>query len=357
MNADSSRAPGTFRTLGERLLRDAFPAKNAEEVERYLDRATARVRVVVSTKPSRGGPALPPGTAADAGARFRPAELIDHLASDPIRKLRVRHPARRFADSADLVRALEEAGRTTTAVALPARSTADLAHEAASDSAEDRDRISMLGASLAYATGLARDLIRFVDLAIDAAIEMAVNLGDRSLGRRLAFARETARQLERGLGLDHVLAHDLVQDLRCGRPVNRYRADYATIDRDRDRTYLSRLVNYLTPATEIARRLREAHAEDLLQALDVRRQLNLDELDVEVVRTLRQTVNDLAGADLRHVELAGVDLEGVRWSPATRWPEEWRDQIERDSLTVGPDLYEIRPGMNTADNDLALTPL
>ncbi|BDU00110.1 hypothetical protein IFM12276_31380 [Nocardia sputorum] len=41
---------------------------------------------------------------------------------------------------------------------------------------------------------------------------------------------------------------------------------------------------------------------------------------------LEQMLNDFIGADLRKVELAGVPLEGLRWSEqTTQWPDRWRE--------------------------------
>ncbi|MEV0027844.1 hypothetical protein [Nocardia sp. NPDC050793] len=60
---------------------------------------------------------------------------------------------------------------------------------------------------------------------------------------------------------------------------------------------------------------------------------------------LEQMLNDFIGADLRDVDLAGVPLNGVRWSAATtRWPEHWIEQIERDSVSIGDGVFEIHYG-------------
>ncbi|MFF0533587.1 hypothetical protein ACFYT3_35125 [Nocardia amikacinitolerans] len=63
---------------------------------------------------------------------------------------------------------------------------------------------------------------------------------------------------------------------------------------------------------------------------------------------LEQMLNDFIGADLRDVDLAGVPLDGLRWSAATtRWPERWIEQIERDSVPVGDGVFEIHHGTTT----------
>ncbi|WP_280274105.1 hypothetical protein [Nocardia wallacei] len=60
---------------------------------------------------------------------------------------------------------------------------------------------------------------------------------------------------------------------------------------------------------------------------------------------LEQMLNDFTHADLSDVELTGIHLDGVRWSiRTTRWPENWREQIERDSVPLGDDIYEIHYG-------------
>ncbi|MFD6358182.1 hypothetical protein [Nocardia tengchongensis] len=60
---------------------------------------------------------------------------------------------------------------------------------------------------------------------------------------------------------------------------------------------------------------------------------------------LEQMLNDFIGADLREVDLAGVPLEGLRWSEqTTQWPDRWREQIKRDSVHIDDDVYEIHYG-------------
>ncbi|MBF6289893.1 hypothetical protein [Nocardia cyriacigeorgica] len=52
-------------------------------------------------------------------------------------------------------------------------------------------------------------------------------------------------------------------------------------------------------------------------------------------------LNDFLGADLSEVELEGIPLEGLRWSSATKWPGNWRDQIEKVSIQVADDIFEV----------------
>jgi hypothetical protein len=70
MGADAARSPGSFRALGERLLREAFRAKSTEDVEDYLDRAVVRVRYAVDSRPL-------PSLAAIRAGRFAAGALIE----------------------------------------------------------------------------------------------------------------------------------------------------------------------------------------------------------------------------------------------------------------------------------------
>lgn len=56
---------------------------------------------------------------------------------------------------------------------------------------------------------------------------------------------------------------------------------------------------------------------------------------------LYSTVSDMMGADLRHADLGGVPLKGVRWSAETMWPPEWRETICENSIALGEDLFEV----------------
>src|SRR5262249_40075456 len=57
--------------------------------------------------------------------------------------------------------------------------------------------------------------------------------------------------------------------------------------------------------------------------------------------------HDYAGADLRTLELAGLDLQGVRWSDTTQWPPQWEDTIRGHSVPLPGGGYEYRPGGGT----------
>ncbi|WP_040713259.1 hypothetical protein [Nocardia takedensis] len=55
-----------------------------------------------------------------------------------------------------------------------------------------------------------------------------------------------------------------------------------------------------------------------------------------------KVLNNFIGEDLSAVDLVGVHLSGVRWSDDTRWPEDWRDEIEHNSDQISEGIYEIR---------------
>lgn len=111
-----------------------------------------------------------------------------------------------------------------------------------------------------------------------------------------------------------------------------------------------------TFATEIRRALASGIGHDYREALflDLDRvrdtkydgaHANLRYL-VETIATARHhlqaSVTDFAGADLADADLAGLDLEGTRWSSTTRWPRGWAARIERASIRIAPDLFEVR---------------
>ncbi|WP_257231495.1 hypothetical protein [Streptomyces sp. Rer75] len=77
----------------------------------------------------------------------------------------------------------------------------------------------------------------------------------------------------------------------------------------------------------------EAVAQDLYDDLEhaSTRAMALSRAVAEV----EKISNDFVGADLRHANLDGVLLEGIRWDAATIWPDGWEALIRRASLPVG----------------------
>lgn len=59
--------------------------------------------------------------------------------------------------------------------------------------------------------------------------------------------------------------------------------------------------------------------------------------------------NGFTGADLRDVDLAGVDLTGVRWSRSTQWPGAWIDEVASLSIEIEPGIFEVQGGTIQAD--------
>ncbi|WP_433527758.1 hypothetical protein ACQPZ2_44025 (plasmid) [Nocardia pseudovaccinii] len=55
-------------------------------------------------------------------------------------------------------------------------------------------------------------------------------------------------------------------------------------------------------------------------------------------------VNDFTGDDLREAGLQKEDLDGLRWSAQTKWPPEWQEEIDRDSVPIGNGVFEVRQG-------------
>ncbi|NBM19534.1 hypothetical protein GUY61_28925 [Streptomyces sp. GC420] len=77
----------------------------------------------------------------------------------------------------------------------------------------------------------------------------------------------------------------------------------------------------------------EAVAQDL--ADDLEQVKNLAVALSRAVAEVEKISSDFVGADLRHANMDGVLLEGIRWDAATIWPEGWEALIRRASLPVG----------------------
>ncbi|WP_063129927.1 hypothetical protein [Nocardia fusca] len=71
--------------------------------------------------------------------------------------------------------------------------------------------------------------------------------------------------------------------------------------------------------------------------------LNMTELAEELATTIHG-LNDFVGEDLRAAGLEKDHLDGLRWSARTKWPEDWKDEIDRDSVPIGDGIFEVRPG-------------
>lgn len=149
---------------------------------------------------------------------------------------------------------------------------------------------------------------------------------DRALARALAHARDRAHDLARDLD------HDRDRDRPHAHDIARALAHALDLDLAHDRAHaralalVDDLVHARARARALARAHDRAHARALASALD----------------ELHRALNNFTGADLREADLAGVSLDGLRWSVTTQWPPGWAEQIKRDSVKVKPGIFEVR---------------
>lgn len=161
---------------------------------------------------------------------------------------------------------------------------------------------------------LARDLARVLDLAVhsDSGHESDHT---RALYRVLTHTHARVCDLGRARDLHYARVSDLYGSFTGVRA--RYRV----------------LVFYRVPALYRARvRVRARHlARDLART-------------TRVVADLHHALNDFTGVDLRHADLDGIPLDGLRWSTKTQWPLQWAEQVRRDSVEVEDGIFEIHGG-------------
>ncbi|MFE2961177.1 hypothetical protein [Nocardia tengchongensis] len=69
---------------------------------------------------------------------------------------------------------------------------------------------------------------------------------------------------------------------------------------------------------------------------------------IEDLNGLGQATDNFVGADLRNVDLGGVQLHGLKWSKTTRWDREAFKYIRRQSVPLGNGIWEIRDGSSPA---------
>lgn len=171
--------------------------------------------------------------------------------------------------------------------------------------------------------------------------------------RDLALASDLARNLTRNLTRD--LAHALGSDLARAHDVAHALTHALTRDldltRDLTRDLTHAVARDLTRALtrdldlDLARDLTRARVFVLVYLLDPTDDLHSRLADLgSVLADLDDALHDFTKADLRNVDLTGVQLEGLRWSLATQWPADWTTQVERDSVEVAPDVFEVREG-------------
>lgn len=201
---------------------------------------------------------------------------------------------------------------------------------------------------------LARDLARDCAFTRGLGLYLAAYL-DRDLALHLDCDLTVDRDL--ALGRDHTRAVDLVCALNRARDQIRtigsnralYRVLYRVLDLDHTRAV--DLVRALDRAC--ARDLDLTRARDLEHIGDLVRALHRDlDRTSRLLTDLYHALNDFTGADLRTVNLAGIPLDGMRWSSATQWPPQWVEQVWLNSVPVGKKLsvsvndklklYEVR---------------
>jgi len=215
-----------------------------------------------------------------------------------------------LAPAPDLAYALY---RTRAALTRARARARDLAH------ALDRDLV--LGRALARARARALDLARALERELTRALDdldLALNFAG-GVARVLELTGDSA--LTRALELVNVLARDLSRLLSRRRDVGHARV--------------------LVDAQDLA--------SDLFTfTMGSTRVTDFDGVRLERVRIRLEAVrHDYAGADLRDVDLTGLDLRGVRWSDATQWPPGWEGTIRAGSVQLGDGVYEFRPGGGT----------
>jgi hypothetical protein len=201
----------------------------------------------------------------------------------------------------------------------------------------DRDRA---GRDLAHAFNLARARAREIDRDIDRALDIDRDI-DRAR-RDLAHAFNLARARANARDIDHALAS-------ASRDIDHALASASRdIDHDFYRVLVGVLVRARARALDIDHALVSASCDldlDLVRdlALDLARDLDRT---TRLVADFYHALNDFTGADLRSVDLAGISLDGLRWSTATQWPSQWGEQVRRDSVQIGDELFEVRAGGN-----------
>ncbi len=230
------------------------------------------------------------------------------------------------------------------------------------------DRTENLFLNLRSVDELASELASELDRAQRRLLDRALNLDhaleralDLHLDRNLEPARELAHDLDRNLDLARNIARDLTRDLTC--EVARFP--------DLDRRPAQALNHALDHALDRAVRLDHALDQSLEHPSHARigarfLALSLDcvhalargldrvcSLAGELARTTQALVqfydelSDVTSVDLRSADLAGIPLEGLRWSAKTRWPPEIEAQISRDSVQIAKGIFEVVRGGTT----------
>jgi hypothetical protein len=274
--------------------------------------------------------------ATEGGAASTPLNNLDDLLgrveAAPAARLINRDQLQELASDIDILNALQHAAGTGN-VRVRAR---DL------DRALNRERVRTRERLLAELRDHALDLDRAVARALDhdysrdgdlvaaftsartRALSLAEALND---SRTLVFARAQDMVLDRSIALAQARARDLALALACARDLARD-LDLGLNDKVRARILtlapaLSSTMCEAAVRSEVGILIRMISQEPSADTS----WLNLTIIDAVVPGRLRDLADDFIAADLRRVNLTGLDLIGVRWSrTTTRWPdadEEW----------------------------------
>jgi hypothetical protein len=237
----------------------------------------------------------------------------------------------------------------STRLAMRNYPTFTLAHALVGDLAHERDRALDLASALAHTCGSDRAsaLDRLRTSALDRVLDRLRDDrdSDSDLASALASARDNA--LDLGVALAHYLARDL----------DHYHASAHASAGDLASALVSDLASALARASTLTRALDLAHTiarvladtsdsdSDLDRIRDLARALASDlNRTTRLVADFYRALNDFTGADLSNVDLAGITLDRLRWSTATKWPPQWDEQVRRNSVQIGNGIFEVRGG-------------
>jgi hypothetical protein len=337
-------------------LRDAtLPAQHTKlvaDLGRVLDVDAGLATILPAPAPPAATPHPTSNTGPEPAGRDRAADPVDGI----LAWLTNLGDGHRLAIRNELWLDYFEACLVALACLHEIRSATDLA--LAPDPDPDPDRTHTARA-LALAFDRDRALDRELALAFDRALARARDL-DLDLARD--HARELALAFDRALALAH--AHVLARDLA------RAHARELALAFDRALARARVLARALDHALDHARARDHAlalacaldhvlvHAKDLannLVTMDSGWATDFDRTRLEQVRNRLDAVrHDYVGADLRDVDLTGLDLRGIRWSGATRWPPSWEEALRAGSVQLGDGVYEFRPAGGTRHRPVAV---
>jgi hypothetical protein len=220
----------------------------------------------------------------------------------------------------------------------------------------DMDRADDFSRAYRRANTLALALDRDVDLdrALDLALTIVRGLKEESdrvnaRVRGVPAGLTLDRQLAAALGLARLLVCDLIRAFV--RDPDLVRAIASALD---PTSALTRTLG-LTPGLDLARGLTYDVTRGRVQARFPASDL------MEARSNLAEAAINFLGADLTTVDLAAINLVGIRWDRNTRWPTpEWAARIRRTSVEdpPGSGVFIVRPeeGRRFADHG-SLTPL